>query len=160
MAHIHEKIDFVSNVFIVNKGSVLLRIHDKYGFWLPVGGHVELDEDPAEAAVREAKEEAGLDVTLIGGSLVETGNGLYVKKEGRDILVPTFINRHFVNDVHEHISFEYFGVSESRDIKPGVGEKQDGFKWFTREELEETEYDIAETIKRYACAALETVNNL
>jgi len=29
MAHIHKKIDFVANVFIVNRDAVLLRMHDK-----------------------------------------------------------------------------------------------------------------------------------
>ncbi len=67
MPHIHEKIDFTAEVFIVHKDRVLLRMHDKFKIWLSVGGHVELDEDPIEAAVREVKEEVGLDVTIVGG---------------------------------------------------------------------------------------------
>ena len=34
------------------------------GRWATIGGSVEVDEDPAEAAVREAAEEAGVDVKL------------------------------------------------------------------------------------------------
>jgi 8-oxo-dGTP pyrophosphatase MutT (NUDIX family) len=34
--------------------------HTKASAWLPPGGHVELDEDPRLAAVREAREELGL----------------------------------------------------------------------------------------------------
>jgi 8-oxo-dGTP pyrophosphatase MutT (NUDIX family) len=60
MPHIHEKIDFTAETFIVYKNKVLLRLHDKYKFWASVGGHIELHEDPNEAAVREAKEEVGL----------------------------------------------------------------------------------------------------
>ena len=56
MPHIHEKIDFTVGVFVVHKNKVLLRKHDKYHLWLDVGGHVELNEDPTEAAVREVKE--------------------------------------------------------------------------------------------------------
>lgn len=44
MAHIHEKIDFVADVFIVYKDKVFLRMHDKLHVWLSVGGHIELDE--------------------------------------------------------------------------------------------------------------------
>ena len=62
MPHIHEKIDYAGDVLIVNGDAVLLRMHDKYDMWLPPGGHVELDEDFVEAAIREAKEEAGVDI--------------------------------------------------------------------------------------------------
>ena len=62
MPHLHEKIDFTAEVFIVYQNKVLLRKHDKYKMWLSVGGHIELDEEPNQAAVREVKEEAGLDV--------------------------------------------------------------------------------------------------
>lgn len=65
MPHIHEKIDMVVDVFIVHNGRVLLRKHDKYHTWLGPGGHIELDEDPNEAALREMQEEAGLGVRLI-----------------------------------------------------------------------------------------------
>ncbi len=58
MAHIHEKIDFTASVYIVFKNKVLLHKHKKLGIWLQPGGHIELDEDPNEAALREAKEEA------------------------------------------------------------------------------------------------------
>ena len=59
MPHIHEKIDFTAEVFIVHHNRVLLRLHDKYNIWLSVGGHIELNEDPMEAAIREVKEEVG-----------------------------------------------------------------------------------------------------
>jgi 8-oxo-dGTP diphosphatase len=43
-------------------GSVLLVDHINAGLWLPPGGHVEPDEDPAFTARREAAEELGLPV--------------------------------------------------------------------------------------------------
>lgn len=39
---------------------VLLVDHKKAQLWLPSGGHVELDEHPADAAVRECLEELGV----------------------------------------------------------------------------------------------------
>jgi 8-oxo-dGTP pyrophosphatase MutT (NUDIX family) len=66
LPHIHEKIDFCAEAFIVYQNKVLLRVHDKYGFWLSIGGHVELDEDPTQAVIREVKEEVGLEVELVG----------------------------------------------------------------------------------------------
>ncbi len=66
MPHIHDTIDFTVEAFVVHNDKVLLRKHDKYKIWLSVGGHIELDEDPNQAAFREVKEEVGLDIELIG----------------------------------------------------------------------------------------------
>lgn len=68
MPHIHEKIDFTVSLFIVQDGKVLVIHHKKLGQWLPIGGHIELDEDPEQAAYREAREESGLEIELIGES--------------------------------------------------------------------------------------------
>ena len=56
MPHIHDLYDFVVSAFIVHKGKVLLIYHKRYHEWLPIGGHIELDEDPQEALYREIKE--------------------------------------------------------------------------------------------------------
>ena len=149
MPHIHEKIDYAGDVFIVNDGAVLLRMHEKYDMWLPPGGHVELDEDFVEAALREAKEETGLDVTLLG-TVPEA-----VDEGERELLIPRFINRHPVNDTHEHISFIYFGTSATRDVDPAEGEKRDGFKWFTKEDLTDPSCGVTARIRQYAIAALD-----
>jgi len=47
-------------------GRLLLVRHTESGLWGLVGGCVEIDEDPADAAVREALEETGLVVELTG----------------------------------------------------------------------------------------------
>ena len=57
--------DFTVATFVVHEGKVLLLWHRKLGMWLPPGGHIEPNELPDEAAVREVREEAGLEVRLI-----------------------------------------------------------------------------------------------
>lgn len=156
MPHIHEKIDYAGDMYIVNDGAVLLRMHDKYDLWLSPGGHVELDEDFVEATFREVKEETGLDVELLDDTPVSTwasSSNPNVKEE-RELPLPRFINRHRVSDTHEHISFIYFGTSENRDVHPAPGEKTDGFKWFTREELDNPRYGVIERVRHYAKSAL------
>jgi 8-oxo-dGTP pyrophosphatase MutT (NUDIX family) len=57
---------FTVAVFVVWEGKVLLHLHRKLGMWLPPGGHIERDELPDDAAVREVFEETGVEVELVG----------------------------------------------------------------------------------------------
>ena len=61
MPHIHDLIDFTVAAYIVNNGKVALVNHLQLKRWMPVGGHIELNEDPEEALFREIKEETGID---------------------------------------------------------------------------------------------------
>ncbi len=102
MAHIHEKIDFTVAIFVVHDGKILLIHHRKLDKWLPLGGHIELDEDPEQAALREAKEESGLDVELLGERPPTTSPGT------RALIAPRFLDIHRINDTHEHIGMIYW----------------------------------------------------
>jgi 8-oxo-dGTP diphosphatase len=48
-----------------NQGAYLMLVNKKIGKWGLPGGKVELGEQPREAAIREAKEEVGIDVEII-----------------------------------------------------------------------------------------------
>lgn len=150
MPHIHEKIDYAADILVVNGDAVLLRMHDKYHVWLAPGGHVELDEDMVEAALRETREETGILPKLVGDAPSTAEDDL-----GRELFLPRYINRHRVSDTHEHISFIYFGTSDTRELNPAPGEKTDGFKWFTRDELDDPQYGVSKRIAMYAKAALD-----
>lgn len=54
-----------ATAYIVAGGRTLLLWHRGLRMWLPPGGHLEPNEDPVQGAVREAREEAGLDVEVI-----------------------------------------------------------------------------------------------
>lgn len=152
MPHIHEKIDFVADVFVVYKDKVLIRKHDKYDKWLAVGGHIELDEDPNQAAIREVKEEVGLDTELVGERL-EMKSGEWAGYS--DLIPPRYMNIHSINETHQHISLIYFAKSNSDKVREAETEKSKGYKWFTKEDLEKNEVDLSEPIKFYALRALE-----
>jgi ADP-ribose pyrophosphatase YjhB (NUDIX family) len=49
--------------------------HPRLECWMPSGGHVERDESAAEAALREAREETGLEVHLLPGPAVTVRAG-------------------------------------------------------------------------------------
>ncbi len=148
MSHLHDKIDFTVEVFVVYKNKVLLRKHDKYKKWLGVGGHIELNEDPIQAATREVKEEVGLDIKL-DSKLKPNYNS-----DETDLIPPYYLNRHKINNTHEHISFVYFAKSQTDKIKQGEKERSEECKWFTKEELLKDK-EITSSIKYYALKALE-----
>ncbi|MBP6912135.1 MAG: NUDIX domain-containing protein [Candidatus Pacebacteria bacterium] len=158
MAHIHEKIDFCAEVFIVHKNKVLLRMHDKFKFWLSIGGHIELDEDPIEAAHREVKEEVGLDIKIIGDAHGPTDDK--EKNKGYKYLIPPrYLGRHPVGESHEHIVFVYFATTDSEEYRDSSLEHEKGvdIKWFSMEDLENTE--LVPNIKFYAMEALKELSN-
>jgi len=150
MAHIHEKIDFTVSVYVVHENKVLLHIHKVLGIWLPPGGHIELDEDPNEAAVREAKEETGLDIELIGEA--HSYDSPY---NARELIPPRFLNRHFFDEshTHEHVNLCYFARSKNgADARHEVEGGE--VRWFTREEIERNEEGIVPDVRVHALAAL------
>ncbi|HAU66083.1 TPA: hypothetical protein DCW61_01930 [Candidatus Uhrbacteria bacterium] len=151
MPHIHEKIDFTAEVFIIHQNHVLLRLHDKYNLWLSVGGHIELDEDPMETATREVLEEVGLEIKLIG-EIIQTEQTSVGYKE---LLPPRFMNRHRINETHEHITFVYFAKSESDQVVVSGDDRSDDWKWFTLQDLEDPTYALQPSIKHYAQQALK-----
>ena len=127
MPHIHDKIDFTIELFIVYKNKVLLRIHDKLKKWLSVGGHIELDEDPVESAVREVKEEVGLDIKIPSPNFNSS------IKDHKELSAPRFFNRHRINKNHEHITFVYFARSNTDKLKLSEIEITEKCKWFTKD---------------------------
>jgi 8-oxo-dGTP pyrophosphatase MutT (NUDIX family) len=50
--------------------SVLLTLHRKLGKWLQLGGHVEPEESAREAALREAREESGIESVVLAAQTI------------------------------------------------------------------------------------------
>src|SRR5215472_15308400 len=150
MAHIHEKIDFTVAIFVVHDGKVLLIHHRKLDKWLPLGGHVELHEDPEQAALREAKEESGLDVELLGERPPTSSPGT------RALIAPRFLDIHRINEIHEHIGMIYWARPRNGQMRLAAAEHHD-IRWCSSEELNHLEPPIAEAVRWYCLKALEEV---
>lgn len=153
MPHIHEKIDFCAETFIVYKDTVLLRKHDKYNIWLSVWWHIELDEDPNQAAIREVKEEVWLDV-----SLHKEKNKSPFFDDTTSLIPPEYINRHRINDNHEHIAFIYFAKSKTKKLNLSDKEISEQCKWFDKKDLLKNEYSIPKNVQFYALNALKKLS--
>jgi ADP-ribose pyrophosphatase YjhB (NUDIX family) len=119
---------FTATTFVVRDGKVLLHLHPRQGLWLPPGGHIERDELPHVAAVREIEEETGLRLCL--HSEAEAGE-MELAMQCGVVPRPAFILIEDINPFHQHIDFIYFA-------RAGVDEDAvtSGFLWFAPEDLE------------------------
>ena len=60
---------FTATGFVVHDGHVALHWHPKVQEWLPPGGHIDENEDPVQAVVREIREECGLEAEVVATGL-------------------------------------------------------------------------------------------
>jgi ADP-ribose pyrophosphatase YjhB (NUDIX family) len=61
-----------ASAVVIANGHALLIHHKRIGAWLPPGGHVEDDELPHEAVIREVLEETGVEIEILSESLPDT----------------------------------------------------------------------------------------
>jgi 8-oxo-dGTP pyrophosphatase MutT (NUDIX family) len=126
---------FTATVFIIHDHKILLIFHKKLKKWLPPGGHLEPNELPCEAAIREAYEETGLKIDLIQQENIWIERRPNSKSFERPYLcllenIPETENE----PAHQHIDFIYLGHpvggSEILNIK-----EIEALKWFSWEEI-------------------------
>lgn len=107
-----------SGIVVGPRGVVLLE-HKRLGIWLQPGGHIDPGETPWEAALRESREETGLEVRF-AGPLDETG-------------VPELVHVdvHAGGRGHTHLDLRYLIDGGSADPAPPEGESQliGWFEW-------------------------------
>jgi 8-oxo-dGTP pyrophosphatase MutT (NUDIX family) len=151
VAHIHEKIDFTVAIFVVHDEKILLIHHRKLDKWLPLGGHIELDEDPEQAALREAKEESGFEVELLGERPPTTGPGT------RALIAPRFLDIHRISDTHEHIGMIYWARPKKGALALAAEEHHD-IRWCSAGELEHLQPIMSEAVKWYCRKAIEEIS--
>jgi 8-oxo-dGTP pyrophosphatase MutT (NUDIX family) len=99
-----------SAVVVGPRGTVLHR-HKRLGLWLQPGGHIDPDEDPEDAALREVREETGLRVHHPDG-----GAQLF------------HVDVHPAGE-HVHLDLRYLVGGDDADPAPQPGESPDA-RWF------------------------------
>lgn len=124
---------FCASAFVIDPYTkkILLIKHKKNGRWTQPGGHIENDETPEEAALREVYEETGLRVRLLGER--------FPREE--DFIRPLGIqkNRRTLSDgeMHMHVDIIYAAVPNDDGKEQLNAEESDAIEWFSREELED-----------------------
>lgn len=139
--------DFAATTFVVQDNRTLLLWHRKSQAWLPPGGHIEPDELPDEAAVREVCEETGLAVELLGEG--KTWGTVRVLR------TPICLLLEDISPNHQHIDLIYFGriVGGKLEVDPREASQ---FRWYTHTQLAE-DAEIAADIRILGQQAIAAV---
>lgn len=151
---------FTATGFVIDSNRMLIHWHSKVGAWLPPGGHINENEDPVQAVLREINEEAG-----VIAEVVPTGPSL-------DLTYPSQIHSPFaimlediqdpVNGYHQHIDLIYF-CRISGSSQP----LNHGWYWIHKEQLlsnDPVRYQGGESIcapedvRQLALQAFEVIN--
>ena len=136
--------DFTATTFVVWRNQVLLHWHKKSAAWFPCGGHIEKDELPDEAAVREVLEESGVEVELEGERTLNVA-------EPRQLVRPRGIQLETIAPNHEHIDLIYFGKPIA-GYEGGLLEADASLGWYTQADL--LRLDLTEEIQQWTALAL------
>lgn len=140
---------FTATTFVVDGDRTLLLYHRKIRMWLPPGGHIDPDELPCDAAVREAAEETGLQVELI------SSRSFLGKVEV--LPQPVCILLEDIEPDHQHIDLIYFARVVGGELAPSVRETE-GCRWYTASDLDSPE--IAEDIRVLGKQAIQAVGKM
>jgi 8-oxo-dGTP pyrophosphatase MutT (NUDIX family) len=125
--------------------------HKKLGKWLPPGGHIDANEIPDVAAIREVKEETGLDVELYAEK--------FPGEQG--LSRPYGIQRNIIEEgIHEHLDLIYLAFeNQGLSLRQNIGET-DGINWFNIEEIEADDFETFEATRQWCIYFFALINKL
>ena len=95
-----------ATAYVVSEGRTLLLWHEKLRMWLPPGGHCEPNEDPVQAATREALEESGVAVEVVPPPDLVVCAGPLVLAPPAVILIEDIVRDD--QPFHQHIDHVYY----------------------------------------------------
>jgi ADP-ribose pyrophosphatase YjhB (NUDIX family) len=106
----------IGKIALIQEGGEQAR-----GLWCLPGGHADGRETPEAAAIRETKEEAGLNIQL-------TQKILTLEMNGKEYLG-------YISENDKTIGISIFGARSSTD-EIRKGDEELDVRWFTKDEIE------------------------
>ncbi len=153
---------FTATGFVVQTSRTLLHWHKRLQQWMPPGGHVEPDEDPVQAVLREIREETGSAAEVIPSVPTLPFTGPSQLPPPYTILVEDIPEP---GDTHQHIDFIYFCSLADGAPDPSLGD----FHWVDEDTLRANQpldlappladglaVPIAEDVRLLAIKAIQT----
>ena len=156
---------FTVSGFVSSQGHTALHWH-RLGMWLPAGGHIEANEDPIQAVLREVEEETSLAVEIV--PTVPP----YAYEDPRQLPPPVTIGVYDIaepGNAHQHIDLIYFTrpLGPTPHALPGGAE---GWAWVSEDQLRghaplqrpdgAGEAAIPEDVRRLALDSIAAVRTL
>ena len=151
--------------FVSVGGRTALHWHPRLDCWLPPGGHVEANEDPLQAVLREVREETGLEVEVVAGSP-------FAYTHPPQLPVPVAIAVYDIprdgglDGPHQHIDLIYF--TRPLAASPMLPEDEDRWAWVDEATLQRRpaffevrgrRAEVAEDVRELALAAIAAVRD-
>lgn len=148
---------FAATGYVFNEnGEILMIKHKKLGVWLPPGGHIDENELPCEAVIREIYEETGITAKVItAANDMEEPAGLHCRELPlpMEVLLEDILG----DGLHNHIDMVYLCQAEDSSLKPQENEI-DGIGWFLPEAVMELE--TYENVRKSVKKAVRYVSRL
>lgn len=149
-----------ASVFVLGQVAGRWRLglvwHPQFRRWMLPGGHVEDLESPAEAAVREVREEAGLDVELATAPGPAITDGVPVT-----VCRPLWLVEHEAPAEHRlpqsHVHMDHLYLAVARKVLPRA-DPDHQFAWYAQSDL--AGLRMFDTSRRLASAVLDSVDAL
>ncbi|MCL1787739.1 MAG: NUDIX domain-containing protein [Defluviitaleaceae bacterium] len=132
-------------------GKVLMIKHKKLGVWLPPGGHVDENELPCDAVVREVFEETGVTAQVISAA---PGIGVGSEAHCKELPQPLVILLEDIEKtwLHNHIDLVYLCRAGDNGVVLNAREADD-IGWFTPEAV--AALDTFENVRKAVAAAVK-----
>ena len=131
------KRDFTATGYVINptKTKILVVFHKKLQKWIPAGGHIEPNELPHEAALREVFEETGVSAQILSDDPDIELNGIIDCQIPRPYsILYQVIPQSSKDQEHIHVDFIYTMMAAESELKISSTEVTD-VKWLTKNEI-------------------------
>ena len=141
---------FTVSGFVSYRGRTALHLHPRLGIWLPPGGHIEADEDPVQAVLREVMEECGLAVEIL------PAGPRFLAEPPAQLVAPLKIGVYDIPkdgvlaEPHQHIDFIYF----TRPLIADPELPDDGHDWTWFDATALASPDIPGDVRELGLAAI------
>lgn len=138
---------FTATAYVFDReGRALLLWHGKFLRWMPPGGHVDENELPEDAAVRECKEETELDIKILDADTPDLyganrAEGRMMKRPAAMLLeeIPAYPGSATKppQAAHQHMDCIYRArlVDPSQPIRIEAEHPDAVVRWFTKDEV-------------------------
>lgn len=118
--------------YLVKDGKVFLVHHKKFDKWTPPGGHIEENETPDQALIREWKEELSLDVDIMSAyKCAFSGDA-----NATPVPMPFHIDLEREGFEVPHIGYFFYVKVHDKNQKINISERElHGTGWFSKDDL-------------------------